>query len=174
MAHLNSRIFVCADPHIDHAKIIGYEPGQRPFRSVKEHNECIFDNWSSTVRNKDTVIILGDIHFGPPEGLKVFKKLKGIKKLVLGNHDNRPISQYGQYFSKVAGSLVIHKVLLTHLPTHPCNLERWRGNIHGHLHTEQLPDPRYECVSLEQTGYAPVLLDDVISWIPERDENEDS
>jgi calcineurin-like phosphoesterase family protein len=50
-------------------------------------------------------------------------------------------------------------ILLTHIPVHPSQLRRGVLNVHGHLHARTINDPRYVCVSLEQTGFRPVRLD---------------
>jgi calcineurin-like phosphoesterase family protein len=80
-------------------------------------------------------------------------------------------------------------LICTHFPIHPQEMHRWRLNIHGHIHhlKVQQPvlkpiwfkeygdggpqksavidgmedDPRYKCVSVEQTGYCPVSLDSI-------------
>lgn len=85
-----------------------------------------------------------------------------------GNHDIFDDQDYSPYFFAQCGSREVNGVLLTHYPVHPSQVEgRYRGNIHGHLHSKQLPDPIYQCVSAEHTGYKPVLLGDVISMLPE-------
>lgn len=59
--------------------------------------------------------------------------------------------------------MLVGKAILTHVPVHPNQLEhRFQKNIHGHMHSKKLEDPRYVCVSLEHTGLAPVLLQHVI------------
>ena len=49
--------------------------------------------------------------------------------------------------------------ILTHIPIHPDELNRYRKNIHGHLHSKSIDDSRYVCVSLEHTYMAPIELD---------------
>lgn len=106
---------------------------------------------------------MGDVFFGK-NGHFLLAALNGFKKLVMGNHDQYPIEVYRQYFSRILGSMQYQKCILTHIPVHPCQLERrYRLNIHGHMHSNcAIQDKRYVCVSAERTGLAPVLLDDVI------------
>jgi hypothetical protein len=50
--------------------------------------------------------------------------------------------------------------VVTHIPVHTSEVEdRWKGNIHGHLHDKIIDDSRYVNVSCEQTGYTPVDKD---------------
>jgi hypothetical protein len=60
----------------------------------------------------------------------------------------------------------------------PESLSRWRANIHGHLHANEVrwmapgstvqPDPRYLCVSVEHADFAPILLEDALARIDSR------
>jgi calcineurin-like phosphoesterase family protein len=61
-------------------------------------------------------------------------------------------------------------MILSHIPIHPESLGRFGVNIHGHLHTNRVMiddeiDPRYHCVCVEQTDFAPILFEDVIKRI---------
>jgi calcineurin-like phosphoesterase family protein len=47
------------------------------------------------------------------------------------------------------------------VPVHPTQLRAGARNIHGHLHARAIDDPRYVCVSLEQTDFRPVPIDRV-------------
>jgi calcineurin-like phosphoesterase family protein len=58
--------------------------------------------------------------------------------------------------------LIFNRFLLSHIPVHPSQMVRWRGNIHGHLHANSLDDAWYTCVSVEQTEFKPVDLDQLI------------
>lgn len=40
---------------------------------------------------------------------------------------------------------------------------RWKYNIHGHLHTNSLPDKRYINVSAEQIDLTPISLAEIRS-----------
>lgn len=47
--------------------------------------------------------------------------------------------------------------ILTHIPVHPYQLEyRFKYNIHGHMHSKALDDPRYICVSAERVNLTPI------------------
>jgi calcineurin-like phosphoesterase family protein len=153
-----SRVFVISDTHFGHKRICEFEGIARPFASVEEHDRELVARWNAVVKPKDTVWHLGDVFFGK-DGHLVLAALNGLKKLVLGNHDHYPLAIYQQYFSKVFGAAEWGGCILTHVPVHPNQLEkRYRLNVHGHMHSKKLDDPRYVCVSAEHTGLAPVLM----------------
>jgi len=45
---------------------------------------------------------------------------------------------------------------------HESQMHRYTKNIHGHMHSKSIPDPRYVCVSAEHTGLAPILMSTVL------------
>ena len=80
----------------------------------------------------------------------------------MGNHDSYPTHLYLEHFNKLYGSVKIKDVLLTHVPIHESQLNRFRKNIHGHLHSSILNDNRYINVSVERINLTPILLNDII------------
>ena len=56
--------------------------------------------------------------------------------------------------------------MLSHAPVHGSCLQtpgvRILGNIHGHIHEKAGPTARHLNVSVERTGYTPMLLDEAI------------
>jgi len=157
-----NRVFVVADTHFGHKKVIEFEKEKRPFVTIQEHDAELVRRWNSTVKKNDTVWHLGDVLFGR-ESFSILPKLNGLKRLVLGNHDHYPSADYLRYFSKVLGAVELKGCLLTHVPIHPDQFYRYRLNIHGHMHSGKLEDSRYVCVSVEHTGLAPILLDEVLT-----------
>jgi calcineurin-like phosphoesterase family protein len=160
---MNARIFITSDTHFGHRGILEFEKEARPYATIEEHDKDLVARWNAVVRPYDTVWHLGDVFFGK-DGHWIMRALNGYKKLVLGNHDHYPLEIYQQYFGKIFGAAVVEKkVVLTHIPVHPAQLEhRFTKNIHGHMHSKKLDDPRYVCVSVEHTKLAPVLLQHVI------------
>lgn len=157
-----NRVFVISDTHFGHKRIIEFEAAARPFATIEEHDRELVTRWNAAVKPKDMVWHLGDVFFGK-DGHAPLGALNGLKKLVLGNHDRYPLAVYQQYFSKIFGAAEFGGCVLTHVPVHPGQLERrYRLNVHGHMHSKSLSDPRYVCVSAEHTGLAPVLMDSVI------------
>lgn len=163
---MTNRVFVIADTHLGHSNIINYEPDKRPFSSIEEHDEELVRRWNDTVRKNDTVWHLGDAVFGA-HNLPILGRLNGYKHLVMGNHDHYPVEEYLKYFAKLHGAVHYRDFILTHVPVHPNQLGRFRGNIHGHLHSHKVPDPRYVCVSAELTNLAPMLMDTAVGQLKE-------
>lgn len=162
----NYRRFVWADLHFGHRGILSIldSTGQplRPFASMLDMEDHLVARNNAIVKPNDRVYVLGDAVFNR-RSLSVLGRMNGRKVLVRGNHDMLGLREYQRYFDDVRGIVVLQdeKIILTHVPVHPSALdERWTGgNIHGHLHEKSVPDARYLCVSVEQTGYAPLDLD---------------
>ena len=164
-------IFVISDTHFNHHNILNFVP-IRPFSSTEEMNECMVDRWNGVVRDQDIIYHLGDVFFSPntPPVEHVLARLKGRKRLILGNHDDGKSKLLQKYFQKI---LMWRKfpadfpVLLTHVPVHPSTLGegRFKGkdiiNVHGHVHYNSIHDPRYRNVCVEVTDYAPISLEDI-------------
>lgn len=162
-----NRVFVISDTHFGHKRIIEFEAAARPFASVEEHDRELLARWNAVVNPKDTVWHLGDVFFGR-NGHFILAGLNGIKKLVLGNHDHYPLAVYHQYFTKIFGAAEFSHGLLTHVPIHPAQMYRYDFNMHGHMHSKKLDDPRYINVAAEHTGLAPILMSEAIARGPKR------
>lgn len=164
------KVFLVSDTHFGHTKIIDFEAAHRPFASIEEHDEALIANWNAVVAKRDTVWHLGDVLMGR-HSFALLPRLHGIKKLILGNHDQYPIAAYAEHFSQIKAGFALHDFLLTHIPVHDSQKARWTGNIHGHRHSNpQLADPWYLCVSLEHTGLAPIAWEDAVArWTARQD-----
>lgn len=173
-------IWFIADTHFSHQNILGFEPTQRTFTSIEEHDETLINNWNSTVKPNDIVWHLGDFCFGGKKNISIAGRLAGYKRLVMGNHDCYGVEEYAKYFEKIYGAIHYKEFILTHIPVrkayHPEMV-----NIHGHLHSktittdklkivrvidgepviQELPDPGYVCVSVEQTNLRPIHIDEI-------------
>lgn len=163
------------DSHFGHEKIIEYEKENRPFASIEEHDEALIERWNSVVQPQDLVWHLGDVVFGDKVKnlVRVLPRLKGRKRLIMGNHDTPSlIAAYLEYFEAIGGAVFLpvkgdKKILLTHIPVHPCQLEhRAVANVHGHMHSNFLDDPRYINVSVECWQLKPVSFEQVMALIP--------
>lgn len=159
--------FVVSDTHFAHKNIVVFtdDCGNkiRPWDDLDHMTEDMVRMWNEMVSPNDKVYHLGDVAIHR-RGLEVLKRLNGKKVLVRGNHDIFDIEDYAEHFYDVRGVHVLdkHKVIMSHIPLHPDSMKRWRGNIHGHMHQRNLNDPRYFNVSVEQIGFKPILLDDVL------------
>lgn len=160
------KIFITSDTHFSHKKIIEFEAKHRPFKTIDEHDEELIKRWNAKVGKRDTVWHLGDFCFSE-KALEIAGRLNGIKKLVLGNHDMLATDKYLKYFNKVYGAVSYKGYILTHMPVHPNQKYRYKGNIHGHMHSKSVTiklyiDPFYINVSVERHDLAPVEFNKLI------------
>ena len=185
--------FVISDTHFGHTnswekfKLADGSP-LRPFTSTEEMDETMVKRWNSVVGPSDTVYHLGDVVINR-KSLHHVKRLNGKKRLVRGNHDIFKDQDYRDVgFESLYGVRVfVDQWILSHIPLHPASVtDRFRVNIHGHLHAgfvptiasigpgvtdceyTQEPDPRYYCVSVEHTDYRPLSFDEVDARIKAR------
>jgi calcineurin-like phosphoesterase family protein len=174
-----SNVFFISDTHFFHHKVLEFVAKDRPFSNVEEMNEAIVDRWNKTVTKRDTVYHLGDVCFGHVENLNIIRRLRGNKKLILGNHDKYKAEHYLDVgFGSIHGAKPYDGYLLTHVPIHPDQFYRWKGNVHGHLHSSVVmkevlvetgigsmhdtePDPRYWNVSCEQNNLTPIAWEEL-------------
>lgn len=155
---MSAKVYVTADLHLGHVNMAT----KRGFSSVEEHDHHIISNWNKVVTKRDTVWILGDVT-NEKASYEILGQLNGIINVVGGNHD-RPqhTIKMLEYINGFCGAKQLKGFMLTHIPIHPSELERFRGNIHGHVHDQSIYEKGYFNVSLENTLYYPVLLDDII------------
>jgi calcineurin-like phosphoesterase family protein len=145
-------------------------------------DEEMVRRWNDTVRPNDKVYHLGDVVINR-KSLSIMSRLNGDKVLIRGNHDIFKDDDYRQYFRELRAYHVMNGMILSHIPVHAESLGRFGVNIHGHLHANRVKkargvdartgevlyseeiDPRYHCVCVEQTDFAPILFEDVIKRI---------
>ena len=179
--------FLVSDTHFGHEKtctVFKREDGSplRPFASAEEMDEEMIRRWNDRVRPNDKVYHLGDVVMSR-KFLQVLSRLNGDKVLIRGNHDIFQLADYTQYFRDVRGYDVKNGMILSHIPVHTESLARFGTNIHGHLHAHRVMkmrgvdvrtgevlysdeiDPRYHCVCVEHTDYAPISLEEVYDRI---------
>lgn len=153
---MSHKIFVISDLHLGHRGM----SERRGFTSIEEHDRHIIDSWNKVVNKKDTVYILGDITMEKVAPYYLLDELKGLKKVVGGNHDKpQHTRRMLKYIDGFCGMLQYKGMVFTHCPIHPSQLDdRYSKNVHGHVHTDTLDDPRYINVSAEVVDYTPVLV----------------
>ena len=154
--------FVISDTHFGHDKIAQI----RGWDSAASFEKDFISGYLSLVQEHHVVWFLGDILMGN-EPSKLLVDLPGIKHLILGNHDEFTHDQYlaagfssvrAMAFSASAG------VVLTHYPVHPSYFSyRQEGwiNLHGHIHTETIPDHRYRNCCIDQFN-VPKTIEQII------------
>lgn len=188
--------FVISDTHFGHTNswqkfTLADGSPLRPFTSTEEMDETMIERWNAKVKPHDTVYHLGDVVINR-KSLPLIQRLNGRKILIRGNHDIFRDEDYRDVgFEQIHGVRVfVDKFIMSHIPLHPdCVSGRFRVNVHGHLHANQImrpyystrkqydqdgfctgtyeapigmeEDPRYLCVCVEQTDFAPIHFDEV-------------
>lgn len=179
--------FLVSDTHFGHAGVCHFVRNDgvtklRPWDDPEAMDEEMVRRWNETVRPNDKVYHLGDVVINR-KALKTLARLNGEKVLIKGNHDIFRLEEYTPYFKDVRGYHVLNGMILSHIPVHEASLGRFGTNIHGHLHANRVMrrasstaefmecgvmekiDPRYHCVCVELTDFAPILFEDVIKRI---------
>lgn len=143
--------YYIADLHFFHAAMNDHMD-YRGFGSVEEMNEYMIAKWNKKVRERDDVIIIGDLSWGNAKGTnELLKRLKGKLYLIRGNHDrflnNKKVDV--SRFIWIKDYEELHdskrKVILCHYPI-MCYNGQYRldekGNpktymLYGHVHDSQ-------------------------------------
>jgi calcineurin-like phosphoesterase family protein len=180
-------VFLVSDTHFGHTGVCRFTRNDgvtklRPWDDADEMDEAMIRNWNDRVRPNDKVYHLGDVVINR-KALKTMARLNGDKVLIRGNHDIFRDDEYREYFRELRAYHVMNGCILSHIPVHTESLGRFGVNIHGHLHANRVKkirgvdvrtgellysdeiDPRYHCVCVEQTDFAPILLEDVFNRI---------
>lgn len=162
-------IWVISDTHFNHKNILGFKDDLgnpvRSFSSVGHMNEIMINNWNSVVKQGDKVYHLGDVFFGSKDEFKkLWPRLNGSKRLVIGNHDDVSFLSQGGFFQKVMLWRIFKDfgLTLTHVPLRE---DQFRSdttkNIHGHIHQRPSPKGPYQCVCVEHTNYTPIHIEEL-------------
>ena len=162
-------IWFISDTHFGHEKMIGW--GRSQFSSVAEMDEVMVENWNRVVKPGDKVYHLGDVFMGDKDAFKkLWPRLNGSKRLLVGNHDDVKFLSSGGFFKKVGLWKVWHDLplLFSHVPVHESSIQsRVRLsnglNVHGHTHHKGSPSGPYRSVCVELNNYTPVNLDELTS-----------
>jgi calcineurin-like phosphoesterase family protein len=179
--------FLISDTHFGHAGVCRFLRNDgvtklRPWDTPEEMDEEMVKRWNERVRPNDKVYHLGDVVINRKH-LATLGRLNGDKVLIRGNHDIFKLEDFTPYFRDIRGYHVMSGMILSHIPIHEESLGRFGVNVHGHLHANRVMrhagstaefmerdmrswiDPRYHCVCVEQTDFAPILLEDMIKRI---------
>lgn len=172
-----SKVYFISDTHFGHRGIITFAATKpyRPFETIEEHDEELVKRWNDIVGKRDIVFHLGDFCFGK-RNIEIAGRLKGSKRLVMGNHDMYGAEEYLKYFDRIFGCVEYKGMILSHVPLHTRQLERWYMNVHGHLHTnfvlkdDGTRDNRYFNASCENINLTPISLDEIHNYWAENRE----
>lgn len=134
--------FITSDNHFFHDKILQFqkEAGTRPFETLEEMHEKMIARWNATVKEYDTVYMLGDFSFGSWDKTKnILYQLNGVKHLILGNHDQWVKPESKSFFASINNYFEYrHKSLhitMCHYPMAQWNRMQYGAmHFHGHTH----------------------------------------
>ena len=180
-------VFLVSDTHFGHSGVCKFMRNDgvtklRPFDNPEEMDEFMVEAWNKKVKPTDKVYHLGDVVINR-KALGIMRRLNGDKVLIRGNHDIFRDVEYREYFRELRAYHVMNGMILSHIPVHADSLGRFGVNIHGHTHANRVMkprgfnvktgeilysneiDPRYHCVCVETTDYAPILFEEVIKRI---------
>ena len=172
-------VFLVSDTHFGHKGVCHFTRNDgvtklRPWDTPEEMDEAMVKAWNERVKPADKVYHLGDVVINR-KALKIMHRLNGDKVLIRGNHDIFRDDEYRTHFRELRAYHVMNGMILSHIPIHEESLGRFGVNIHGHLHANRvmkagpaagefvnkIVDPRYHCVCVEHTDFAPILFEDV-------------
>jgi calcineurin-like phosphoesterase family protein len=164
-------VFFTADTHFGDAHILRWR-GVR-YASIEAHDAALIAGWNAAVGPDDTVWHLGDFaaHASRAYCAEVFARLNGIKRLVVGNHDTRRVTElpWAEVAPTARTTLVgpdgeERRLYLAHY-AHRAWPGLWRGTRHlyGHTHAS-LPDTQRSCdVGVDAWADRPVALPAILA-----------
>lgn len=172
----SQRIYLTADQHYGHRKIIQYS--NRPFKDLDEMNKVLKENHNKVVRPNDHIIHIGDFLFGKAYDLiRLLRELNGHHYLIDGSHDQalEDVINEGGFPEDVKVTILPklfefkyggHKIVLCHYA-----MAKWMASHHGSLHFYGHSHGNYNNggrsmdVGVDCHNYSPILLEDAIERV---------
>lgn len=155
-------VWFTSDHHFGHKRII--DLANRPFASVEEMDDEMIRRWNAIVAPGDTVYHLGDFAFA--DHTPYLERLKGQKRLIVGNHDHSNRVKRSKGWATV--DQLLH-VTVDDTPLVLCHyaMRVWSRSHHGalhfygHSHGNLDGDSQSLDVGVDCWAYTPVGLDDI-------------
>lgn len=161
-----------SDTHFFHTNILKFVGDDnkriRPFDSLEEMHEYMIEKWNKVVKDGDYVYHLGDVTFQYHGAFNnLMSRLKGKKRLIVGNHDKIWNPALINNFEKVDlwHGFKEWNFTASHIPLMLTSLRDGAYNVHGHVHQNSLKNPNYINVSVEVRDYTPVNIDEIAAEI---------
>ncbi len=151
-----------SDLHLGHKNLATSDI--RKFPTVDEHDNYIISMWNSVVKSpKDLTFVLGDFTMEKPQSYGLLSKLRGRIIGVGGNHDRpQDVRKLLEYIESLNGLIEYKGFLLSHAPLHESIVNEVRGNIHGHIHSKIIDNPKYFNVCAEMINYRPITIEELL------------
>lgn len=155
--------FFTSDQHFGHNNIIEY--CNRPFKNADIMDRELIKRHNAVIEREDEIFMVGDFSLKSSihkEYLRnIVKNLKGIKHLILGNHDClKPFDYIDIGFRSVHTSLEIYNFILVHDPAISC-IDRNKIFICGHVHDLFEKEKNVVNVSVEVRDYTPISIEEI-------------
>jgi len=157
-------IWFTSDQHFYHDRIIEY--CKRPFKDSIEMNNEIIKRYNSVVKDEDIVYHIGDFTLLDKEDnyrkiSRIVSQLKGIKYLILGNHDDfRPFTCVKMGFVSVHTSLEKEGYVMVHDPAASC-IDRNKTFLCGHIHELFKIQKNVYNVGVDVQNFYPVSIEQI-------------
>lgn len=168
-------VYFISDTHFGHENIL--KLCRRPYESIEAMNEALIGAWNERVTGRDTVYIVGDLFYRCPDPEAILCRLKGRKRLIVGNHDSSWMDKLdlNRYFVSVDNMLVTtdgeHQLTLCHYPLLTWKRQQTSYMIHGHIHANTDSDffplicarERMLNAGVDINGMRPVSFEELIA-----------
>ncbi len=164
-----------ADQHFFHNNIINLV--FRPFKSINQMHSNLINNYNELITDEDVVFFIGDFSIKGKEYKtqleKIIEKLKGVKHLILGNHDKlNPFDYIEMGFRSVHTSLQgtfdskigLISIDMNHDPS-VSYIDRNRLFLCGHVHNHYIQLKNVINVGVDVWDFKPVSLDQLVDTI---------
>ena len=160
------KIFFTSDTHFGSERILSLS--RRPFKTVKEMDSVLIDNWNKVIKPEDTVYHLGD--FGD---ITARQYLNGNITLILGNYEQDLLSKNVEYVKKINDNFKYKEkdvtvylkdgslVFLTHKPSQ-CRKDVFC--LFGHIHGLKKVSINGLNVGVDANHFTPINEDDVLFY----------
>jgi calcineurin-like phosphoesterase family protein len=165
-------IWFTSDWHISHINIIKY--CKRPFNSIKEMDDTIFNNFFKLVKRGDTVYFLGDLSFDldvvnnflstiNEEGIKLF--------FIKGNHDKIINYKCHQIIETTINNQLITMCHYPMLSWNKSHFNSWQ--LYGHHHNnDKMPiQGKMMNVGVDLWDFKPVNFNQVKDYMDKQPNN---
>lgn len=170
--------YFTSDLHLGHKNIILPSYDNRPFSTIKEHDQTIINNINQTVTTNDLLYILGDIGMCSSMYLESLLEKIHCKNLYLirGNHDykikKKLLEKYFEIHDILLLSISGQQYFLCHYPAESWAKKSWGViHLHGHSHGKSRVIHNRLDVGINIWNYKPIS-EFQIQEILERKKNE--
>jgi len=133
-------IYFTSDLHFNTWEILLQRP---QFKTREEMDSFLITQWNQTVNDDDEVFVVGDFALTKYDAVtQILEQLKGIKYMLVGNHDRDAFSQckYFKWIRYYADIVVDNqRIILNHYP-----MAMWDGmesrvwHLYGHDHKDRV------------------------------------